>query len=202
MPVQLVVNDAYAEHLRALRAVARGLWLGIVDYAQAWDALDVAIRFGLTKAWHEGLQEAGIQPDEMSLEERNALQIMIVNERSRMNEFLTYCEQNAKSTGAAWSKCDAKAQLWAMRAKDARNKALTMAKSDPKLMWTLGRTEKHCSTCSKLNGKVKRASYWRQLNLQPQNPPNHLLECQGWHCDCSLSPTEERLSKGTLGNLP
>lgn len=198
----LSANDAHADYLRSLRSVARGIWLGVVDYEQSYDALDVAIRHGLTRAWHEGLGEAGIPASEMNLEERNELRMMIVSEQGKMNQFLTYCETHAKATGAAWSTCDAKASLWAMRAKDARNKALTMARTDPKLMWELGATEKHCGTCSKLDRKVKRASQWRARGIQPQNPPNPHLECGGWRCDCNLNPTEEPMSKGPLPGTP
>lgn len=195
-------NDAFADYLRSLRAVARGLWGGVLDYEQAYDALDVAVRTGITKAWYEGLRDAGFQPSEMTDAEKLALRQAIVSEQVRMNNFLTYCLDNTKASGAPWSKCDSKAQLWSLRAKDVRNQALLLAQGDPKLVWRLGRTEKHCSTCLKLDGKVKRASYWAGLSLRPQNPPNPLLECQGWKCDCTLAPTEEPLSKGTLGTLP
>lgn len=198
----LAANDAYSEYNSSLRAVARGLWTEAIDYMQAYQAMDLAIRAGITKAWYEGLKEAGIQPSEMSPDEEIALRQTIVSEQVRMNSFLTYCEQNTRATGVAWGKIVSKVELWAMRAREARNKALLMAKSDPKLIWALGRTEKHCSTCAKLNGKVKRASYWRKVGVQPQSPPNPYLECQGWRCDCTLSPTEEAMSKGTLGRFP
>lgn len=196
------LNDAAAEYLRSLRAVARGLWLEVIDYDQAYDALDVAIRVGITKAWYEGLKEAGFTPVEMSEPEKNALKLMIINEQTHMDTFITHMLDHTKASGASWASCDYKVALWANRANDARNKALSMAQSDPKLMWELGRTEKHCSTCSKLDKKVKRASYWNQLGLRPQNAPNPLLECGGWHCDCKLTPTDKPLSKGHLGNLP
>jgi hypothetical protein len=200
--LRLILNDAYASYLQSLRAVARGLWVGAIDYAQAYEALDIAVRHGITKAWYEGLKEAGFSPTEMSDAEKLELRRMLVNEQTRMDSFLTHCLDNNKASGATWATCDAKAKLWAMRASDARNKALTMAQSDPKLMWAIGYTEKHCSTCLKLNGKVKRASYWAKIGVRPQNPPNPLLECQGWRCDCRFVPTEEPLSKGPLGRLP
>lgn len=200
--MQLTANDTYSDYLRSLRAVARGLWLGVMDYSQAFDALDVAIRVGITKAWYGGLDEAGIAPVEMNEQERLALKDMIMDEQLQVDGFLSFCIENSKAAGAAWATCDYKAHQWAMRAKDARNKALTMAKSDPKLMWQLGGTKTHCPTCSKLNGKVKRASYWRAKGIQPQNYPNPLLECGGWRCDCELTPTDEPLSKGPLPSVP
>ena len=72
---------------------------------------------------------------------------------------------------------------------------------DPKLRWVLGPTKTHCRTCSKLSGKVKRASWWRD-NVMPQQPPNESLECQGWKCGCVLEPTDEPLSRGRMPNVP
>lgn len=198
----LVFYDAYSSYLKDLRAVARGIWTGAISYDQAWEAGDLAVRTGITRAWYEGLAEAGIQPSEMSDEEGHALRMVIVSELTYLHNFLTLCEDNSKANGGAWGTCDSRAQMWALRAKEARNRALLLAKTDPKLIWRLGRTEVHCGTCFKLAGKVKRASYWRKIGVQPQNPPNSYLECGGWGCDCSLSSTSDPLSKGTLGSLP
>ena len=200
--MNLSLNDAYGEYLRSLRAVARGLWKGILSWDQAYDAMYIAVRNGITRGWYEGLKEAGIQPSEMSPAEDLALKQMVFSEINRIGNFLDWCTTHSEANGWKWASCDARAKMWALRARDARNSALTMARTDPKLIWRLGHTEKHCGTCSKLNGKVKRASYWTKLDLRPQNPPNPLLECGGYNCGCRLDPTDEPLSKGTLGNLP
>ena len=56
----------------------------------------------------------------------------------------------------------------------------------------------NCSTCLRLDGKVKRASEWEAANLHPQSPPNEKLLCRGWRCACVLEPTTEPLSRGPL----
>lgn len=61
----------------------------------------------------------------------------------------------------------------------------------------------NCGSCSKLAGKVKRASQWRAAGLGPQSGPMHVLpnpalECGGYECKCSLMPTTEPMSKGRL----
>ena len=201
-PNPLALNDTYSEYLRSLRSIARGVWKGVIDYFQAYDSLDLAIKRGITKAWYEGLKEAGIEPAEMNEDEKAALRGMIVNETVRIDNLIDYCDKNSQANGGKWGTCDSRVKMWALRAKEAKSTALTMAKSDPKLIWTLGATEEHCKTCNKLHSKVKRASYWARIGVKPQNPPNPMLECQGYYCDCSLSPTEEPLSKGTLGNFP
>jgi hypothetical protein len=70
-----------------------------------------------------------------------------------------------------------------------------MACGDGKFKWVLGPTE-HCTTCAKLEGLVKRGSWWRD-NVLPQNPPNEKLECGGWRCQCNLEATDQRVSRRT-----
>lgn len=52
-----------------------------------------------------------------------------------------------------------------------------------KLVWRLGATEQHCSTCSSYNGRVMTAAQWQK---EPHRPQSRSLECGGWRCDCSL----------------
>ena len=95
-----------------------------------------------------------------------------------------------------------RAQLWVNRYNDVKSEAQILACKDQKLRWDLGLTEKHCRTCYALNGKVKRASFWKKLGVRPQNAPNYLLECEGWKCDCGMVVTDEPLSRGAMPSLP
>ena len=53
------------------------------------------------------------------------------------------------------------------------------------LEWELGETEKHCSTCSNLNGQKHKASWYISRNYIPKKP-NADMECKGYNCDCRL----------------
>jgi hypothetical protein len=53
------------------------------------------------------------------------------------------------------------------------------------LTWKLGNTEKHCVTCSALNGQRHRASWYVSRNYIPRQPGASML-CGGYYCDCSL----------------
>jgi len=59
----------------------------------------------------------------------------------------------------------------------AKNKMLT---------WNLGATEKHCVTCSKLDGQRHGAKWWVRKGYKPREPGSQTLECRGYECDCSL----------------
>ena len=169
---------AYA---RSLRAPVRGLWSGAMDYSQAYDAFYLTVERYLTLAWHGGLKEAGIDAVEMSVIERQALSAVISKEQGFIAGFMNIVMDGSKKNGGKLGPLVKQIDQWATRAIDAQNKAKLLAKSDPKLEWVVGPTEISCTTCfDKLQGKVKRASYWLREGVQPQNPPNPLLECGGW----------------------
>lgn len=58
---------------------------------------------------------------------------------------------------------------------------------EPRYTWRLGRTERHCSDCLRLDGVTLTASEWARAGIKPQSPQ---LECGGWHCDCRLELTD------------
>ena len=203
-PADIVVlgldMGAYA---RGLRAPVRGLWSGVLDYSQAYDMFWDSVNRNLTLAWHSGLKEAGIGPAEMSVIERQALSAVISKEQGFIAGFLNTVMDNSKKNKGKLGPLVKSIDQWATRAIDAKNKALLLAKNDPKLAWKIGHREKHCSTCmDKLNGKVKRASFWLKAGVSPQNPPNPMLECKGWNCGCSLNVTDSKLTPGRLPSLP
>lgn len=97
----------------------------------------------------------------------------------------------------------ARVPLWANRWEEAYNTAILLITSNEggNLEWQLGETEEHCETCSALNGIVARASEWEQLGVYPQSAPNEKLECGGWKCDCSLTPTDKRRSPKAFDSI-
>jgi len=54
------------------------------------------------------------------------------------------------------------------------------------LTWSLGGTEKHCPTCSKLDGERHRAEWFIARDYIPRKP-GASLDCGGYNCDCSLT---------------
>jgi len=191
---------------RGIRDAARGYWLSVFDRDQFFLAMDSVITWGIPKAWHEGAALCGIKPNELTPEERQAMQTTIFKEISFTDGFATFIEKNSKAEGGKWGTVAAKANTWVNRYNDARNEAKVSACADQKLQWVfnaLGITKNPCNTCQfKLNGKVKRASYWKRVGVRPQNPPNGKILCSGWGCLCDLVPTDKPLSKGPLPSLP
>lgn len=183
-----------------LRAGVYGLWSGKIDFDQAFDMVFVAIDRGLPQGWAEGAAECGIKPEEYTPDERTKLAQAIANEKNHVFGLLDWVEQNSKANGGKRGTAYSRLDIWINRYRDVVNKAKVSACADMKMRWTLGPTE-HCTTCMKLSGKVKRGSYWNS-HVLPQNPPNGLLECGGWNCQCTLQPTDAKASPGPLPRLP
>jgi len=86
---------------------------------------------------------------------------------------------------------------------------LITAENGGNLEWKLGATERHCPMCKGFDGIVARASEWEALDVHPQGAPNPALTgelngekgCEGWLCDCSLTPTDKRRSPGAYGRI-
>ena len=189
-----------SNYRNAVRASARGLWSGVLDYDQAYDALWLGVEMGLTAAVHEGISECGIKPSEMSPQEKDMLREAIYSERSYINQLLADIENGSKEKGGKWGAFSGRLGLWISRYGSIKMKAAAMACGDRKKVWTLGPTKVHCPSCLKLAGKVKRNSYWL-AHVLPQNFPNDKLECKGAG-QCTLEDTDGPLSRGPLPNLP
>lgn len=187
-----------ASYRRNIRQAVRGLWSGVITFEQAFESMLATIRTGLTQAWESGAKEAGIKPSELTEQEIAALNERIFEENNRLSPFLESIEAANRENDGSLTTHYNRAELWVNRWLDIQNEAKTMASSDPKLEWVLGRTEQHCRSCLRLNGKVKRASYWQQVEIRPQSPPNSALSCEGWRCDCRLLVTDRAISKGPL----
>lgn len=189
-----------AGYLRDLNAIGRGYWLGVFSQDQFYDLMFNSIDRWLTRAWQEGAKSVGIDPGEITPKEQMQLSAIIFREYSFVPNLANFIYANRKGKGLLGSVLQ-RMTTWANRYTDVSNRAKVAAESDPKLKWTIGPTTDHCGTCAKLNGKIKRASWWDE-HVMPQMPPNPNLECKGWKCLCELIPTTEPMSRGRMPGVP
>jgi hypothetical protein len=187
-----------SSYVRDIRGIVRAFWNGTLDYDQAWGLFQDTVRIGLTRAWYEGAAECGIQPSELTDDERYALQGAIYTESGHIAGFLEAIEAGSKANGGALAPLLSRAGMWGNRYLDVTNRAKLMACGNQKMRWDLGPTKDHCESCLKLNGKVKRASQWDEADIRPQSPR---LKCGGYRCLCTLTPTDEPMSKGPLPRI-
>lgn len=187
---------------RNLRSPIRGLWSGVIDSNQFFDSMEAVIRRGLTEAWESAAKECGIGPNELTTDELNELTGAIFSELSHITGLASAISQNDKASGGNLEPFLKRAELWINRYEDIQSRARVLACGDKKLEWILGATEESCTTCPRLDGQVRRASFWLDTGIVPRNPPNPDLECGGWNCQCTQEPTGKPVSRGRLPRTP
>lgn len=169
------------ENYRAgLRSAVRGLWSGVLDFDQFFAMMHDAIRYWLPRAFQDGAADCGIVPADYSPEERIALAQAISRESSFIFRLGEDVERDSRERGGKLTPLLVRLNNWSMRYIDLQNQARLLACEDEKLQWTWQPGKDHCSSCARLHLKVKRASYWRRLGIQPQAPPNPMLKCGGY----------------------
>jgi len=183
------------------RAAIRGLWSGVMDRGQFWDAMSANIVIGLKAAWTAGAAECGIAFDELTADELNALQKAIDYEHLWIGGLANTIEENSKVKGGKLAPLFARIEIWIGRWEGIVSQARTMACGDKKLKWETGPTE-HCDSCKKLDGKVKRASWWNDNGILPRVHGAWYLDCKGFRCECTLEQTDDPLSRGRMPSLP
>lgn len=207
LPADIVIGlwDAtktYEHYSRSIRQRVEALYAGEMTEGAFVDFMAEIIPQQLRRAWNEGMRENGLDPEtEMEPEWEDQLQAMIESEFDFVDGFAADIVDGAKRE-AGVDQFLARADLWANRYNDVLNEARLMS-SDArvKYVWRLGATEEHCQTCAALNGIVATSREWEESRFRPQEPPNELLECGGWRCDCSLEKTSERKTPGALDKL-
>lgn len=107
----------------------------------------------------------------------------------------TLIEKVKRAFGIGWDRLVSRLGLWVNKGIAAFNRGIVEREPipgeiEPRYMWVLGNTERHCSDCLSLNGQIKTASEWATAGIEPQSPD---LECGGWNCDCRLElvPNEQ-----------
>lgn len=191
-----------AEYRRALRAAVRGLWTGALDEFQFFDAMMAAIEFGMRKAFLAGAKECGITADDLTQEEQIRILTAISYERQWIDGLADTVIENSKANKGKLTPLFTRLEIWIGRYEGFKSEAQAMACADLKLKWILGRVEQSCGSCLRLNGKVKRGSFWKASGILPRVHGAPYLECKGFRCDCTLEPTDEPVSRGPLPRLP
>lgn len=185
----------------AIRGNIRGLWLGELTPLDFTDAMRSSITRGFRQAWAEGAGQCGVSFDELTKRELDKLAQMTNAQFPFLPGFADDIEERNKASGSPLQPHFDRADMWASQYRVVRDQASGMACGDKKKKWVLGAAE-HCSSCLKLNGKVKRSSFWIKTGILPQRNGAPYLECRGFKCACSLVDTDEPVSRGRLPSLP
>jgi hypothetical protein len=182
---------------RVLKKAVLDFYRGDIDSGAFLDTMINLVDSQFHRAWNQGARDVGFDPKEMTDDDKLQLLFRIDKEAPFILDFAIAVEEariNETSINALYARVD----LWANRFNEVENEARVYFGSkmglNPHLVWRLGATEQHCSTCATLNGTVATARQWEMSGIRPQHAPNNRLECGGWNCDCRLEVTDEPLS--------
>jgi hypothetical protein len=183
-----------------LRRMIRNLYNGFMggEFVQILESL---IRGQLGQAYERAWLDSGGEmpmPDYL----RSAYTNDYYNQIGFIQEFYRNII-DARIEGTSLESLLARADLWANRWTEAYNNAMMLiqVQNGGNMIWRLGEREDHCETCSQLDGIVAWAKEWELTGFHPQGAPNNLLECGGWRCGCSLTPTTQRRSPKVMDTL-
>lgn len=169
-----------------------------------------AIENQLTRAWNEGADEVGVSIEEMTEDDLGVLQGLISDEIGYLTGLGVDIIDIKESTSgmdekdaldAFRSQFRSRIDIWASKYGEMVNRAKIHFGGKTRLVWTLGATEEHCTTCSALNGIVAYAYEWDESGITPGESGSEVLECHGFGCDCSLQETDARRSPNAFQRL-
>lgn len=201
-PFVRISEDGQSDYGLSIRRAFYALWSGKLDKAGFASQMEDTIDRGLRRAWKEGMESVGLELEDMTTEEELELGTAILDQYSYIDGVADFIDSNSKANDGKLATIQPRGQMWVNRYKEMQNRARAMAKSDPKLRWDYSPEKEHCDSCLKLNGIVKRASFWNSKGIIPAVAGADYLDCGGWQCGCTLTPTDEPVKKGPLPRLP
>lgn len=87
---------------------------------------------------------------------------------------------------------------WRMSIDPAYGHAVRSAAGNAAFERVIGATEEHCRDCRRINGQVRRASFWEKIGIWNASPKT---ECGGFNCKCQNTPTNKPITRGRFPNI-
>lgn len=205
---ETVAYKTYDYMLKQIEGLVRGVYSGSIGGAFI-DTMANLISGQFTQAFEQAWKDEegrGELPDYLA----SALESAILNQYDYVDQYYRDIV-DARVDKTPIDPLLFRATLWAQRWTESYNEAIRLIalENGGNMIWTLGATEEHCPHCSFYNGKVMSAKEWSSLGIKPQNAPNPKLSgfahggkgCEGWQCDCSLTPTDKKRTPNAYGKI-
>lgn len=178
----------------AVKSAVTGVWTGAMLPAQGTAALIAAVQTYLNEAWYAGAEVCGIREGELTPVEESEKLNFITTQQAFAGRLMSDVYQNREALPETrLEPFLSRANLWVQRYHHAYQTGKQMACADRKMIWELGATEEHCADCSRVAGRVHRASIWQKYGWQPGSKA---LACRGFNCDCRLVLTDKPAMPG------
>lgn len=140
-------------------------------------------RYG-NRAFRDGLLDGGVF-EEPSEEDENTIAELIAEQ----SKYVTALGERIFKTeeGISEALADQKPSMWYNKSISPFYDAGRLSANQNGIYeWVLGRTEKHCDDCPRLDGQRHRLKSYHRKGLVPKSD---VLGCQGFNCECKLVPT-------------
>jgi hypothetical protein len=152
----------------------------------------------IVRAWNEGMRLNDLNPQtDMKPEWEQMIKDIQNSEFDYVQGFMDAIEQ-ARRDGTPIQPLLDRAELWASRYSDvvSRSQVITAPK-DLNFFWKYGPTNEHCQDCSDMVAVgVQTAEFWRKKQAEGIYPGSPQLACHGFHCECGLESTDEKVTAG------
>lgn len=141
-------------------------------------------------AYTEGMKEGGIDDPEAEISDADeaAIDAWVSQQLGFVDGFAADAAATRKADDrpAAQASILRRLQMWIASLRDIGSQGKASALKNMMVTWVYGDTVEHCATCSKLEGKRHRLSWFMDRGYLPQQNGSETLECGGWNCLCTL----------------
>jgi len=185
--------------LRTIQGLIRGVYNGNVggDFV---DALGSLIRGQIYQAFQQAYEDQGYTFMLPGYLQQGAERM--VNQQASFDWIYNFYRDivDARVDGKPIEPLLGRATMWANVYLEAYNEALRLIalENGGNLIWREGGTVDKCPTCKYLDGVVASAKEWEIAGFKPQG---NMLQCGGFNCECTLTPTSQRRSPKALDTL-
>lgn len=143
-------------------------------------------KFG-RKAYLDGLQDGGVDTDELDDEDKATIATMLADQSQYVTDLANAVYKTDTVTDAV---ADIKAAMWFNKSIDPFYQAATLSADGNSMReWVLGKTEDHCGSCGALAGGRHRYKEYAKRGWLPRASQ---LACEGFQCDCQLVKVKGR----------
>ena len=185
---------------RDVNAAVRNLWSGDETAFDFLERMDRAIHLWFRWVWDEEGARYGIQPQDYTPEEQNALEQAIARQQAYLLPFMNAILASSEANGGHLLPLLQRGDMWVTALEQVRQMAANFFAADQPAEWVVGPTE-HCETCLFYEGRVYRRSVWKKYlepyGLLPRTRgANSGLICRGFKCQCNLADTRKPITPG------
>lgn len=211
--IEAAVITLYPAAVKSVDSIVRGYVddinsaiLDVLDggmtSAEAARAHKAYIKRDAQPVYLDGLREGGIEEADLSADDKATIAAWVSEQRGYVSDFWKSVADAAKlrpAFGPANARQDlldaynaarrglfARLTLWESALRELAGMGKASAAADMMVTWKLGATEKHCSTCNKLNKQRHRLKWFTEAGYIPQQNDSDTLDCGGWRCLCEL----------------